>query len=214
MLQLRGNPIRLCHLLGRLELVHWLRWLFKGLVEITIKLRRWRKWQLGLINWYRNLSWLNSNTIHHVQDIRLKQSRILHSVLLIMESVIPHFPLKSLLVDLESVIVQFSNHSYLTSCVAGSLWDVCDSDRVRPVWGDLQRRNPGHILKLTTISFPLNFVSSGSATNFSFSEFFFQVEQAKKQGPFRPRKPRLALLAEVESLHWRQSFQSVPPLSF
>ena len=27
--------------------------------------------------------------------------------------------------------------------------------------------------------------------------FLSQVEQAKKQGPFRPRKPRLALLAEV-----------------
>ena len=27
-----------------------------------------------------------------------------------------------------------------------------------------------------------------------------QVEQAKKQGPFRPRKPRLALLAEVRRI--------------
>ena len=76
-MQLCGNSVRLRHLLGCLELVHWLCRLFKGLVEITIIT------QTAVL--------VEFETIHTVQDIRLKQSRILHSVLLIMESVILHF---------------------------------------------------------------------------------------------------------------------------
>merc|ERR1712243_331166 len=67
------------------------------------------------------------------QDIRLKQSRILHSVLLIMESVL------------------FGMFVIAIAC-----------DQFEAIFTD------------ETL-----------------------VEQAKKQGPFRPRKPRLALLAEV-----------------
>ena len=46
------------------------------------------------------------------QDIRLKQSRILHSVLLIMESVIRTFDFWLLLVIIISIIISISNHNY------------------------------------------------------------------------------------------------------
>ena len=68
-----------------------------------------------------------------LQDIRLKQSRILHSILLIMESVL------------------FGMFVIAIAC-----------DQFEAIFSD------------ETL-----------------------VEQAKKQGPFRPRRPRVALLAEV-----------------
>ena len=42
------------------------------------------------------------------------------------------------------------------NCIAGSLWNVCDSNRVRPVWGNLQRWNPGQISKLNEKIISLN----------------------------------------------------------
>ena len=39
-----------------------------------------------------------------------------------------------------------------------------------------------------------------------------QVEQAKKQGPFRPRKPRLALLAEERRILWLIEIQCYLPI--
>ena len=73
------------------------------------------------------------------QDIRLKQSRILHSVLLIMESVI-------ILRHFFRFWVQ--PHSIFNNLFAGPFWNVCDSDCLRPVRSNLQRWDFGEILKV------------------------------------------------------------------
>ena len=73
------------------------------------------------------------------QDIRLKQSRILHSVLLIMESVI-------ILRHFFRFWVQ--PHLIFNNLFAGPFWNVCDSDCLRPVRSNLQRWDFSEILKM------------------------------------------------------------------
>jgi len=100
----------------------------KYFIQFLIYVGLLSSYAIALVAW----SWY-SDCLDCPKDIRLKQSRILHSVLLIMESVL------------------FGMFVIAIAC-----------DQFEAIFTD------------ETL-----------------------VEQAKKQGPFRPRKPRLALLAEV-----------------